>query len=265
MINGSLPAFSVMFYLGITETGLFDRVFFLVILPMEYLASGLSRVLFPVFSQFQEQKEVVGLAFKTTITLAASVLLPTAAGMAVAGDQIILTILGPEWAPSIAFLPLITVYAGFMFISHFFGVLIDAYRQLKRKMILQTLVLLLTISAFISVQPATFHHLFYILISAEVLKLLVFFFFSMRLLSYSPMDLVSMICPSIIPVMGVVGGIYTVKVYLNEWGVSAPGSLLLCILAGFIALSISLWGSWVFMYSEEIKGVLSKGRFFQKS
>ncbi len=260
-VGGYLPAFSVAFYLGVTATGLFDRVFVLVILPLEYFSSSLSKVLFPVFSRFQRRREDLGLAFKTTITLVSSVLLPTAAGMAVAGDKIVLTVLGPDWLPSIPFLPIIAVYTGLISVSHFFGVLIDALGYLKQKMIIQTLVLIFIVSAFILFRPDTFHHLFYILISAEILKLVVFSFFSMNLLSYSPMDLVLMFYPSIAPTMGVATAIYFVKIQLSQLGMSTAGSLMLCILTGFVSLSISLWVLWVFVYTCDIKKFLRKVRF----
>jgi O-antigen/teichoic acid export membrane protein len=257
-INRYLPTFCVAFYLGVTATGLFDRVFMLVILPLEYVSTSLSKVLFPVFSQFQGQTKNLARAFKTTITLVSSVVLPTAAGMAVAGDKIVLTVLGPAWASSIPFLSPIAAYAGLVSVTHFFGVLIDAHGYLKPKMLVQTFILLFIVSAFIMVEPNTFHLLFYILISAELFKLVVFSFFSMKLLACSPMDLVLMLYPSMVPTLGVAGAIYGMKTYLDKLNLPATGSLTICILTGLITLAISLRVLWVFIYPVEIKKFLSK-------
>lgn len=118
--------------------GLYNRAFYLVNLPVsQYLSNALSTVLFPGFSRVQTDPERVRRVYLSVIRLAAVILFPVCAGMAVAGREIVLVALGGQWVDAIPLVPFFAAAAALNIISKLSELVAEARAHLNSVILLQ--------------------------------------------------------------------------------------------------------------------------------
>ena len=120
-----------------TLLGFYNRSFVLVNLPLNQLMTGLSKVLFPSFSRVRGDRVRLRRAYLSALSVAAAVFFPLVAGMAVAAREIVLVLLGEQWEPVIAILPIIAASGAVKVLTHFSAVLAEAVGELRKKLLLQ--------------------------------------------------------------------------------------------------------------------------------
>lgn len=83
--------------LGDGALGLYSRAFHLFIVPGQILGMAGNRVLFPVMSRIQEERERLGLAARRGIALTALLALPAQSVLLVLAPEIVRVVYGPGW------------------------------------------------------------------------------------------------------------------------------------------------------------------------
>lgn len=136
-IGLSLDTFMVGRYAGAGPLGQYNRGNMLVHVPLYRLSDALGSVLYPTFSQIQNDTPRLRGAYLGAIGLVAGVLLPLCAGIAVAANEIVRVVLGAQWTPVIAILPILAAYGSLMVLTHFAGLVAEIRNELNRKMVLQ--------------------------------------------------------------------------------------------------------------------------------
>lgn len=119
--------------------GQYNKGYYLVNLPLRHLTVNLSKVLFPSLSSIQTQLERVRRAYMTSLAVAAAIVFPVSAGMAVASRELVFTLLGDQWETTAVILPFFAAAAGLRFMTHFAGIVCEALAVLNRKLLLQVL------------------------------------------------------------------------------------------------------------------------------
>jgi lipopolysaccharide exporter len=122
---------------GQERLGQYNRAYLLVNLPFHQIVEGLSRVLFPSFSQIQDDRPRLLGAYRSSAGGIAAVLLPLSAGLAVAAPEAVMVVIGPQWGAAAAVLPVLAFAGAVNFLSHLGGVICDATATLNRKLVLQ--------------------------------------------------------------------------------------------------------------------------------
>lgn len=135
-LGHDLDTLLVARFAGASRLGYYNRANQIVRLPVRQLTTNLANVLFPVFSSIQNQRERLYRAYVSSLGLAAAVLLPLIAGMAVASRELVLVILGSQWVPSIELVPFLALATAAQFLAHFGGTVCDATGQLNAKLAL---------------------------------------------------------------------------------------------------------------------------------
>ncbi len=246
-----LPALGVAFFLGVTATGLFDRAFALVILPLDYFSSSLSGVLFPVFSRFRSDQPAMQMAFGTAMVTAMALILPTVAGMAAAGDALVTGVLGSGFARAAAFMPAITLYVGLVYLGHFLGVTVDGLGKIFEKTLLQGGVALGLIGAALVLRPASVPEILALAAMAELIRSVGLALLAARGLGLSPAALLKFFYPALPGLILVFAGI---KILVRVLPAMSPAfTLCLSILAGALLLAAGLVISWRFFCSQAFK------------
>lgn len=133
----NLDVLAVGRYATAALLGNYNRAFVLVNLPLRQLMTGLSKVLFPSFSQIQNDVPRLRRAYLSGAGAAAGLLVPLVSGIGVAANEIVQVILGPQWEPAITVLPLVAVAGALHVMTHFSGVACSARAELSKKMVLQ--------------------------------------------------------------------------------------------------------------------------------
>jgi lipopolysaccharide exporter len=139
--------------MGARSLGLYNRAYMLVNLPMYYLSTSLSRVLFPSFSRVQNEKERIDRFFRAGMLLMSALLFPLCFGIAGGARELVLTILGSQWNESIPILQVLALSTPFMLLIHIETLLLDAVGQLKIRVYIQLCNLLVLCTLFLILFP----------------------------------------------------------------------------------------------------------------
>ena len=137
--GSSLDTFFIGRFLGSVWLGLYNRAFLLSNIVVQNSISSLSRVLFPVFSQLNNEKERLSVNYLIILKLSGALIFPTSFGMAAAANNIVLSLLGPKWINAIPLVRLLALIVPFHFLTHFAGVVLDSTSKLNVKIMIQCL------------------------------------------------------------------------------------------------------------------------------
>jgi len=85
-------------WLGPSALGIYGRAYQLMAAPLASFGTVLDQVLFPAMARVQAEVHRVAGAYRRGTTLMALVILPTAAAAMVLAPEVVLVILGPQWA-----------------------------------------------------------------------------------------------------------------------------------------------------------------------
>jgi lipopolysaccharide exporter len=122
---------------GAASLGIYTRSFAIVNLPVQYIATAIPKVLFPSFSQVQNEPARLRTAYYTGQMLVALVTLPLSFGMIPAARELVLTLLGSQWVSGIVILQILAVMLPFTMGTILPGVLCDSTGTLNAKFFLQ--------------------------------------------------------------------------------------------------------------------------------
>jgi lipopolysaccharide exporter len=123
---------------GGAPLGQYNRAYLLVNLPLERLMHGVQSVLFPAFSQIQEERERLARVYRSALGVAAAVLIPTATGMAMAAAPLVRVVLGDQWTLAGQVLPFLAFSAVGSLLALLGAITCEATADLNRKLVLQS-------------------------------------------------------------------------------------------------------------------------------
>jgi lipopolysaccharide exporter len=134
-LQSNLDTLAVGRWAGATQLGLYNRANLLADLPAYHLSTGLSRVLLPSFSAIQTDHRRLRDAYISAVSVTSAIILPLNAGMAVAANEIVLVVLGPNWIGSTHVLPWLLLASSIALTGHFAGIAAEAQAALNAKLI----------------------------------------------------------------------------------------------------------------------------------
>lgn len=129
-LGGNLDTFAVGRWATAGLLGQYNRAYYLVNVPFGYLVQALSQVLFPSLSRIQDDISRLRRAYVDVISTAGLVILPAAAGLAVAADEVVMVTIGPQWDIAASVVPLMAVAGAARLMSRFSSVVLEARAQL---------------------------------------------------------------------------------------------------------------------------------------
>jgi PST family polysaccharide transporter len=88
-------------WLGDGPLGLYTKAYGLMRMPAQYIGEVFNAVLFPAFSELQNEKSRLAEAYLRSTELAILLSAPILAGMAVAAPHLVVGLLGPNWEESV--------------------------------------------------------------------------------------------------------------------------------------------------------------------
>jgi O-antigen/teichoic acid export membrane protein len=138
-IGGNLDTFTVSRVASTATLGQYTRAYYLVFQPLSnYLAQALTNVLFSPFSRIQEDLARLRRAYLSVISLGNLMLFSVCAGIAVAAQELVLVILGPQWQLAVGLVPWFALAGGCNVASQLTQLLADARAELNRSLAVQT-------------------------------------------------------------------------------------------------------------------------------
>lgn len=242
-IGSSLDTLIIGRLAGQHRLGHYNRAYLLVNLPFEQIVTGLSRVLFPAFSRIHEDRARLLGAYRSAVGAIAAVLLPTAAGLAVAAPEVVRVLLGPQWDLAARILPALAFAAATNFLSHVGGVVCDATATLNRKLALQT-TYVLALSALLLVAAREDDLLAYAaaVLAASVLRQVLYMRLMGRVLGFGARAHVALYGGALVTAGLVSAAVGAVSLGARPF-LSAGGVFALQVTTGALVLGLALlWG-----------------------
>lgn len=137
--SNNLDTIAVARFATANILGQYNRAFYLVNLPLAYLRDSLAQVLFPGFSRLQHDRARLRTVFTGASGVAAAIVLPLCAGVAAASPDIVGVVMGDQWEPASRVVPWLAIAAALSVMSRFAGIAIEAVADLNRKLVGQSL------------------------------------------------------------------------------------------------------------------------------
>ena len=133
-LAASLDTFVVGAVAGVSDLGQYNRALLLVNLPLDRAAFGMADVLFPAFSRAAERRAQLRRAYLGATRVAAALLVPLGAGIAVAAPELVDVLLGAQWTVAARLVPLVVVAAVASVLALFPAVMCEAVAVLDAKL-----------------------------------------------------------------------------------------------------------------------------------
>jgi|WetSurMetagenome_2_1015567.scaffolds.fasta_scaffold25133_2 lipopolysaccharide exporter len=137
-LNANLDTIVVGRMRGADLLGYYSRALNLISMPMYYMSTSLSRVLYPSVARVQDDRARVSKAYLDILTVFAGFGLPIALGMSGAAREIILVLYGSKWTASIPVMRLAAVASVLAMLSHFGGIVLEATARLRDKLAMRS-------------------------------------------------------------------------------------------------------------------------------
>jgi lipopolysaccharide exporter len=185
-IGGNLDTFTVTRISSAAVLGQYTRAYYLVFQPLgNYLAQALTNVLFSTLSRIQQDLDRLRRAFLSVLTLGNLVLFPVCAGIAVAAQELVQIVLGPQWGLAVGLVPWFALAGGCNVASQLTQLLADARAELNRSLAVQTAYILGLTLLILLALPFRSHGIWVIaaaVAAAETLRYLGYLVLTMRVL-----------------------------------------------------------------------------------
>lgn len=149
LLSGQIPAVSVGGGLGPVPLGIYNRAYTLIQLPVEMLATSMSRVLFSGFSLVRDDVERLRRGCRGLIEIGSAAVIPVSCGMAAAAPDLVPVLLGAKWTSTEAVIPWICVGATCGLVAHLFAVMSEAAVRLEARFRVQLVATIATAIAFV--------------------------------------------------------------------------------------------------------------------
>jgi lipopolysaccharide exporter len=151
-IGANLDSLLVGRLLGETMLGFYNRAQTLVKLPMHHVGNAIARVLFPVLSSAQADKQKMAHAYLAGWVVIGSLAASISLALIPAASDATLTLLGSQWKAVIPIVQIAALAVPFAFLTVLSGSVCDAQGLLWPKLMIQCLTLLVLALAIYALQ-----------------------------------------------------------------------------------------------------------------
>jgi lipopolysaccharide exporter len=237
-LQSNLDTLAVGRWAGTSQLGLYNRANLLAYLPAQHLSSGFSQVLFPSFAAIQFDLRRLRGAYLSAVGIAAAIVLPLNAGMAVAGREIVLVVLGDQWVGATQVLPWLLLASSVALVGHFAGVVAEAQAALNAKMLVAGGSTVTLVLALWMAEGRALPAYGAALASAAVVSHLGYVAILTRTLEVKFRTLVRPYLPALIAATVVAASIAICRTSLLKGGVATPLVLIAEVLVGGVALAL---------------------------
>lgn len=243
---------------GTVLLGIYNRAYMLINLPLYLIATSISKVIFPAFSQLQANITKLRTVYVASITLVAALVLPLSAGMAVAAPELVRSLLGPGWDASIPILRLMSVPVSLSLITMFAGVMCDARARLNQKMVINTVTLLTLAGLFWLLRNYSLLGFTTALLLNECIRMGLFMRLMHQELNLSYASLLTAYLPGLWHALAVSGTLALVRLALLPLHLPVVVVLMLLILTGAIVLGLLVLALPLPLLRREMYSLLSR-------
>lgn len=193
--TSNIPIMLIGRFLGASPLGIYNRALMLVELPINYLNSSISKVLFPAFSSIQDHREKLKKVFLSSSSVIAFLILGICAGISASSENIVLSVLGEEWSEAIPVLTILSIVVGLRFLSHYGGIICDATATLNVKIYLKTVQIVLLLVVLYLIKDQGLVAFAAVILISETLVFIAYSFITRGILKFSAKEYINTYFP----------------------------------------------------------------------
>lgn len=138
-------------FAGTNLLGMYNRAFYLAVLPLEMVMSTMNQILFASFSRIQSDLPRLKRAYLNSAKVSAALFIPVSAGIGVASHELIVVLLGERYREVAVVVPFFAVFAAMSKMSHLCGILCEARAEFNKRFALQAAYLAGLVGALLAV------------------------------------------------------------------------------------------------------------------
>ena len=245
--------------------GIYNRALEVGQLPMTYISTSLSKVLFPAFSSIQNNLKKLKNSFLASVSLTSYILIPIGFGMSMAAEEIVYTVLGRQWSESIPLFQILALTIPFKFMTSFSGILMDSTARLRSKLIFQIIYILGLMVTFYLIRNLDLIYFTYVLFVFVFARNIAYLIIVKNIVHFTNREIIKMHIPGIITAVAVSIVIFAVKQMTDL--LTIPDAVELIIIISFAAIT---WILMIFVkpnnnIKNEIMSRIEKIEFFKNS
>jgi len=218
-LGSNLDTLAIGHFIGTASLGIYNRAFMLVNLPMYYITTSFSRVLYTSFSKAQKDIERLKKAYLSTVMLFSAILLPTCLGIAVSSQEIVLIVLGEKWIASVPVLQILAIATPFNMLSHFGGIICEATATLNIKLLMQIIYVTILGVTFYLMRSLSISDFAMAIVFAEFIRFIAYLFIVKRICNITPMEYAHAYLSATASALIIGVAIYFIATILREYNV----------------------------------------------
>lgn len=154
-ISSNMDTFFIGRFLGPAPLGIYNRSKMLISLPLQYLSSSLTRVLFSLFSRITYDKDKMR-EYHALFYLFLGILVFFFSYIgAAASKEIVSIILGKNWDEAVPVFRIMALATPFLFMAHIEGVLSEANAKLNEKLFVQIIYIIYLLCGVFTIKNIT--------------------------------------------------------------------------------------------------------------
>lgn len=239
-LSFNLDAIVIGKLMGEVSAGLYNRALVIANLPIQQPATIISKALFPFLSSFSQEMEKQKIAVQLSMLGIGAYAFAVSFGISAAAEDLVAVLLGSKWLAASPILKVFVLSIGPSFISHAVGVTLDSIGALKTKIRIQMSSLaLLACLMLVAVQHGIVGVATAVVLS-EWIRMLIYLLVVQRLFAINKSEFAK-IC-AVLLIFGLLAFtlIYEARILVTSYEVSTLGRLLTEIVAGAIAMLLSM-------------------------
>jgi PST family polysaccharide transporter len=132
-------------YAGMAVLGQYNRAMLIATLPLQQIATAVSKVLFPAFSRVQLDDGRLRSAYLDSISMTTLLFLPMAAVMGAGADNFVRVLLGEGWNTTAHLVPILAAAAALHVVVYFPSSMAEAIGRVSQKAVIEILHLTLLV------------------------------------------------------------------------------------------------------------------------
>jgi lipopolysaccharide exporter len=144
-LNANLDTFAIGRLAGAATLGQYNRAILLAALPAEQLSTSASKVIMPVLSRLQDDRDHTAQLYGSALALLLGTATPASAALAVVAVPVVALLFGPGWTLAASLVPYVVIATCLASVTHLPAVLAEARDRLPPKLVIGSIQLIVTL------------------------------------------------------------------------------------------------------------------------
>jgi len=234
----AIPPLAVTAIAGLALAGAYDRAFVLAVVPLDWLATGLATVLFPIYVR-QSSRQEAARFWTISIALGGAVLLAVAMGMLMAKEYLVVAILGQQWHDAVPLLGWLAAWGFLRGLAVLNGSMVEARSNLKFRALHQAFYVACLAGLLFLFRPTGAEHILMLLVAVEIANVAVYVWHGAAVTGMAPLPVLRSLALLLFPALGVLAVLAMLAPMLAAWPPIL--ALALCILVATLVLAAMLY------------------------